>query len=48
MVSCSLGLPVWVPGRDANGILRQDWELGERDQLSLRVPPSSHQTASPL
>ena len=48
VVSCLLGLHVWVSGRDACGILRQDWELGERDQLSLRVLPSSHQTASPL
>lgn len=30
MVSCLLGLHVWFPGRDASGILRQDWELGER------------------
>lgn len=48
VVSCLLGLHVWVSGRDANGILRQDWELGEGGQLSLCVLPSSHQTASPL
>ena len=36
VVSCVLGLRVWVPGRDANGILRQDWECGERDGLSPR------------
>lgn len=35
--------PQWpgrgVPGSDLNGILRQDWECGERDGLSPRRSP---------